>query len=539
VRLLLLALIACAPPVGAPPGVMVILQEQQAAWVRSFHPLLATGGARWPTRCGIYEPLAIYNRATGAWVPWLATDWRWEEPARRLRMRMRPGVRWSDGAPLTVQDVVTSFTLGQRHPALDGAGVWSFLQSVQAIDAETVEFTFSRPYGPGFGVLATQPIVPDHIWSALADPVTFTNENPVATGPFTEVRRFDTQIWELGRNPHYWQGPPAIEALRFPAISSNDQALLALVQGEVDWAGSFVPAVERTFEARDPHFHAWSPQLGETVFLYAALSQPPLDDPRLRLGLSQAIDRERVVRVAMHDLTVPSHPSALSEGYADWRLPDLDDRAVRYDPVAASAILDEAGYLRGPDGRRVGLDGAPLRLPILVPAGWSDWLRAAQVIHDGLSQIGVDAPVQGLDFGAWFDKVGRGDFALSLGWSVSGDTPYSFYRSLMSSATYVKPGEPAAGNWHRARIPEADALLAEFEATVDPTEQRRIMGALQRVFVDTLPAIPLFPAPAWGQYNDTRFVGFPNAADPYAPLTPNASPDPLLVLTRLQPRSAP
>ena len=65
------------------------------------------------------------------------------------------------------------------------------------------------------------------------------------------------------------------------------------------------------------------------------------------------------------------------------------------------------------------------------------------------------------------------------------------------------------------------------------------MDTLQQVFVDELPAIPLFPAPAWGQYNDTRFVGFPNAADPYAPLTPNAAPDPLLVLTRLRPRSAP
>ncbi len=100
--MLLAWFIACAPPAETPPGILVVLQEQQAAWVRNFNPLLATGGARWPTRAGIYEPLAIYNRATAAWTPWLATAWEWEatpdEGAPALRITLRDGVRWSDGA---------------------------------------------------------------------------------------------------------------------------------------------------------------------------------------------------------------------------------------------------------------------------------------------------------------------------------------------------------------------------------------------------------------------------------------------------------
>jgi peptide/nickel transport system substrate-binding protein len=535
----LLALLACAPPSEAPPGVLVVLQEQQAAWVRNFNPLLATGGARWPTRSGIYEPLAVYNRATAAWTPWLATSWDWEAgdgspPA--LRVAIREGVRWSDGAPFTAEDVAFTFRLMRTHAALDAGGVWVFLDDVTAEDDDTVRFTFARPYAPGLSVLLTQPVVPAHVWEDVADPVTWTNPDPVATGPFTEVRRFDTQVWELGRNPRYWQGEPAVEAIRFPAISSNDQALLALVQGEVDWAGSFVPAVERTYEARDPHFDDWSPALGDTVFLYTQQARAPLGDVRVRRAVSRAIDRARLVRVAMHDTTVPAHASALSDGYRDWRRDDLPDDDVRFDPDGASALLDAAGWTRGSDGRRHDADGEALTLPILVPAGWSDWVRAAQVVHDGLDAVGIDAPVQGLDFGAWFDRVGRGDFALALGWSVSGDTPYPFYRSLLGSATWMPPGEVAGSNWHRARSDAADALLARFEATVDAEEQRAAMDALQQVFVDELPAVPLFPAPAWGQANDTRFTGFPSADDPYAPLTPNAAPDPLLVLTRLRPR---
>lgn len=541
---MLLALaLACAPPASAPPGVLVVLQEQQAAWVRNFNPLLATGGARWPTRAGIYEPLAIYNRATAAWVPWLATDWAWEDEdgsgSHSLRVTLREGVRFSDGEAFGADDVVFTFDLARRFPALDSGGVWAFLTEVSAVDARTVRFRFARPYAPGFAALATQPIVPEHVWKDVASPVTWANPDPVATGPFTEVRRFDTQVWELGRNPHYWQGASEVEALRFPAISSNDQALLALVQGEVDWAGSFVPAVERTYEARDPHFHAWSPPLGETVFLYAQQTRAPLGDVRVRRALSRAVDRARVVKVAMHDMTVPSHPSALSEGYAAWRRDDLPDADVSFDTAGAGELLDAAGWRLGEDGRRHDASGELLSLPILVPAGWSDWVRAAQVVHDGLATVGIDAPVQGLDFGAWYERVGRGDFALALGWSVSGDSPYPFYRSLMGSATWVAPGEVAAANWHRARSPAADELLARFEATTDRAAQEALVDALQQVFVEELPAIPLFPAPAWGQYNDTRFVGFPNASDAYAPLTPNGAPDPLLVLTRLRPRSAP
>lgn len=542
--MLALGLLACADPVAPPqPGVMTVLQEQQAAWVRNFNPLLATGGARWPTSAGIYEPLLIYNRATGAFVPWLASAYRWTEPARVLEFTVRPGVRWSDGAPFTADDVAWTFDLLHRFPALDAAGLWSIVEGVEAPDDHTVRVRFARPYSPGLALVAHQPIVPRHVWESVPDPVAFANPDPVGTGPFTEVRRFDPQVWELGRNPHYWQaGEPAVDALRFPAVASNDQALLALIDGEVDWAGSFVPAIDRTYVRHDPgHRGYWFPAVSDTVFLYPQTTRPPLDDARVRKALSLAVDRELLVEVAMHDYAKPAHASALSDGYRGWRVDPSDpaDTWVRHDPTAAAALLDAAGYPLGADGHRHGPDGAALELPILCPAGWSDWVRAAQTIGRDLEAIGVHAPLQGLDFGTWFDRVSRGDFALSLGWSVSGPTPYPFYRALLGSGTVKPVGEPAPSNWHRYGSAAADALLAEFEATDDEAEQHRLSAALQTVFADEAPAIPLFPTPAWGEYNDARITGFPSAADPYATLSPNTVPDALLVLTRVHPRSAP
>lgn len=267
---LTLLLVACkVEPRPRPPGVLFVSVEQQSTWVRNFNPLFAGAGARWPTRAGVYECLEIFSPAVGQWTPWLATGHAWSEDRRTLRFTLRPGVRWSDGRPFTADDVAFTFQLLEQHAALDAGGVWRFVEDVRAEDAHTVAFQFSRVYIPGFAELAQQPIVPRHVWEKVADPVTFTNPQPVATGPFTEVTVFRNQVYELGRNPYYWQpGKPAVSALRFLAFPTNDQANLALVEGEVDWAGNFVPAVDRTFVARDPAHHGrWFPLYGSTVFL--------------------------------------------------------------------------------------------------------------------------------------------------------------------------------------------------------------------------------------------------------------------------------
>ncbi|MBZ0231775.1 MAG: ABC transporter substrate-binding protein, partial [Deltaproteobacteria bacterium] len=201
-------------------------------------------------------------------------------------------------------------------------------------------------------------------------------------------------------------------------------------------------------------------------------------------------------------------------------------------------LLDEAGLRRGPDGFRRLPDGSRWQVAIQVPTGWSDWVRATQVIARGLRAAGIDARMKAHDFNAWYEQVQNGEFALAIGWAEPYPTPYGYYRAMMSSATVKPVGVSAPENWHRFAAPEADALLGALEATADPGEEHRLTAELQRLFVERAPAIPLFPGPLWGAYNSTRFTGFPDAHDPYAPLSPNLSPQALLVLTRLAPRGA-
>ena len=520
------------------PGVLTVAgPEQVSTWSRNFNPLMP--GSRWPTEAGIYEPLAIRNAATGDWVPWLATQWRWEEPGRVLRFELREGVQWSDGAPLTAEDVAFTFELLRRHRALDQRGAWAFLETVEAAGPLAVRFRLARPFGPGLAVLAHQPIVPRHIWAQVADPVTFANPDPVATGPFTQVRRFDPQVYELGRNPRYWQpGRPAVEALRLPALPGNDAANLALVDGELDWAGNYVPAVERVYVRRDPvHHHYWFPPLGGTVFLYPNTTRAPLDDVRVRRALSMAVDRERLVRVAMSGYTRPTTATALPASFASWTNTVAEQRAdwLRHDPQKAAQALEEAGLRLGDDGWRTLPDGRRYEPEIAVVSGWSDWVRAAQVIARGLASVGVAARVRLLDQGAWFQRLQEGAFDLAVAWSVEGGSPYDFYRWLMDPATVQPVGAAAAGNWHRHGSAAARPLFDALERTTDEAAERALVGQLQAVFVDELPAVPLFPNPSWGEFNSQRFDGFPSERDPWAVLSPHRSPDCLLVLTALRP----
>ncbi len=525
-----------------PNGILVISQEQQASWIRNFNPLTTAAAARWPTIAGIYEPLFVYNSVKAEYVPWLGTSYNWHPNKKILRITTRDSVLWSDGQPFSAYDVAFTFNLMKKFPALDRRGVWNFLDDVVATDSQTVEFRFSRIYIPGFDEIAAQPIVPEHIWSKVDDPVTFANENPVATGPFTEVRMFKNQVFELGKNPHYWQkGIPMIDGLRFPALPSNDRANLALVFDEIDWAGNFVPAIERVFVKRDPANHKyWFPLTGSTIFLYANTAKPPFDDVKVRKALSLAIDRKFLIDVALFGYSRPAHPSALSDAYASWPKITVNhaENWVTYDPERAGELLEQAGLPLAQDGLRRFADGSVLRFEIITVSGWSDWVRAAQIMARAFRKLGIDASVRTYDFSAWFQKVLEGNFDLTLGWSYEGPTPYVFYRWLMASDTVKPIGEAAMGNWHRFGSSKADEVLKEFEQETDPEKQRQLALRLQEIFFLEAPAIPLYPNPSWAEYNTRRFIGFPSQDDPYADPSPNKFDrgECLLVLTSVRPR---
>ena len=519
---------------------LIVYQEAQISWVRNFNPLSPAGSARWPTSSGIYEPLFIYNSMTGEYVPWLGLDYTWEKGNKVLKMLIRNGVKWSDGEPFSAEDVAFTFNIKRKHRALDTRDSWGYLKEVVAISDTIVIFEFKRIYVPGFDALATQSIVAKHIWNKIDDPVKYSNPNPVGTGPFTEIIRFDSQLWELGKNPNYWQkGKPQINKLIFPTYPSNEQVTLALLSGNLDWAGAFIPAVDRVFVSKDTEHHKyWFPLTGHTTFLHTNTKDPILSDVRVRKAISYAIDRELVVKVGMYNYTEPAHVSGVSGPMSKWHSPNLNqaENWTIYDPVKAIILLVNAGFIKDETGLRYTQDGHPLEFDIIIVSGWSDWIRSAQIISQNLKNVGITAKVKTYDFGAWISRMQKGEFELAIGWAEKGTTPYALYRGMMSSE-YLQPiGEIADVNWHRFGLASADSLFRKYEQTSNQNEITEIIYELQHLFIEHAPSLPLFAEASWAECNTKYFTNFPSKENPYATLSPNYPPENLLVLVNLKRR---
>ena len=519
---------------------MTISKEQTQSWVRNFNPLAPGANARWPSVAGIYEPLFITNSIQSKVVPWLGVDYQWKKQNRVLVIKTREDVKWSDGAPFSSYDVEFTFNLKKEFPALDGTGNWKYLSSVTALDSSHVEFVFSRVYVPGFEVLSGQPIVPKHIWSNVTDPVKFTDPNPVGTGPFTEISLFTNQVWELGKNPNYWQkGKPKIEKLRFPAFLSNEQATLALLKGEVDWSGNFIPAIDRIFVDKDPiNNKYWFPKSGGSIFLYLNTTKPPFNNVEFRKAVSMAINRDLITKVAMYDYTDPAHQTAISGSFLKYRLEDnlISENWVDYSPEESIRKIKSIGFKTNNSGYFVDSNGDEIYITIGIVSGWADWIRAGQIISKNLDDIGIRSRVKTQDFGAWFNDLQKGEFSAAISWAESGPTPYPMYEGLMASKNIKPIGEPSGTNWHRFGLEEVDSLVSIFEVSSDERIKERLVDRMQELFIEFAPAIPLFADPTWGVYSTKRFKNFPSKDNPYAQISPNKTPENLFILTQVEPK---
>src|SRR5262249_54800718 len=222
---------------------VTISHAQGTTWTCGFNPANANDISL--SFGPIYEELVYVNALkSAAATPWLASKYAWSNHTKTLTFTIRPGVKWSDGKPLTAGDVLYTFQLIKKSPALDLQAVWAVLNSVTR-QGSKVTFKFKTAAVPYFYYVAGQtPILPQHIWKSVKNPVTYKDPHPVGSGPF-KMGSCSPQVIKYTKNGQYWQkGKPKISTVYYPAYTSNDPANQDLASGKDQWGSQFIPNIK-------------------------------------------------------------------------------------------------------------------------------------------------------------------------------------------------------------------------------------------------------------------------------------------------------
>lgn len=495
--------------------------EEQTSWVRNFNPF-DLAGRRQSTMDFIYEPLVIFNADdAGKPIFRLATSYKFSDDLKSITYVLRDGVKWSDGEPLTSADVKYTLELMLKNPAVDTAGVGDTIASVEAPSPSEVKINLKDVNTEFPESLADLAVVPEHIWKGVADPVAFKNENPVGSGPMTEIRRFTPQVYEQCRNPNYWDAASLhVDCLKLPQISGNDQMLALLPEGTMDWIGSFLPQIDKTFVALDPANNGYWQPPAETVAFQMnlktenAANAKAFNDLKFRRAFSLAMDRTAMVDVAGFGYPVASqHASGLPPRFEAWRNKAAEgaaDEWMAYDVDKANRILDDAGYKKADDGFRANAAGEPIKFTIIIPNGWTDWIDDAQIAAEGLRAGGLNVSVATPEYEQWQKQLLDGSFDVALNSRADGSTPFRGYYQAMSTA-FAGRITSAATRYSNPKLDEA--FNAYRKATTDE-DRRKLFDEVQVIVADDFPMIPVFNGPTWYQFSTKRFTGWVTDKEP-------------------------
>ena len=529
---------------------LVMTGSGDPAFVRNFNPYTATGLPSGQFIKGaMYEGLIVVPAGGLKPVPWLARTWKWANGNKTLTLNLAKNVKWSDGTALTSADVVYSLKggtgaqskvmdiIGYTRPdtnisSITASGKYTVVIKLKTVDSQFVSTTLN-------GAI----VVPQHVWVKVANPATFTNPHPVASGPFTTIARFTTQDYVFSKNAHYWQaGKPKIGCLEYVQATSNDSALALIQSGQVDWTHNFVANVEKAYTSKDPaHFHSFYATTAYPQSLVFDTTQYPYSLVAFRKALSQAIDRQSISKLGEYGYAPATSALGIEFLFPQW----VTDASVKaqakalatYNPTTAKKTLTDAGFTyKG--SQLLDPKGNPVKLDIHVISGWSDWVASDQIIAKNLQAIGIDSKeVLEPDWNSWYPNASSTKNPTLL-WQVGGQgSPFGFFNANFHNNSYIASGLDATntGDWEHFKSDQGTALLNQWKQTLDPKKQQAAATALEKLWLQQLPIVPLFVGPRWSTYSTRYFHCFDSPKNHFGDPIFTTFPDNLLSFTQICP----
>jgi peptide/nickel transport system substrate-binding protein len=523
--------------------------------VSNWNPLM-TGNYATGTIGLVYETLFLYDPLTDKFMPWLAESGQWTD-ALTYELKVRQGVNWSDGKPLTADDVKFTFELGQKT-ALNFSSLWSWLSSITKVDDYTLDFKFkSALYQEWDNYLYNVPMLPQHLWASkdLKDVAIGANEKPVGSGPYLYFA-YDQAKMVWAKNDNWW----AIKALSLSVApkyivdlvnTSNENSLGLVLQGQEDLNNNYLPGIS-TLLTGGYALHTYYPAApyhlaANTAWLDVNLQKKPMDDVEFRKALAYSINVADIVSRDYGNMVQAANPTGLLpvwDKYVDQNV--VKKLGISYDSAKAKQILAAAGYkdVNG-DGFVENKDKSLITLKIIVPNGWSDWMAAIQIISNSTKAVGINVQPDYPDFNGYLDARLNGTFDLAIDNQAQvSNTPWSYYHFIFYDKLADIP-TTQGGNYGRYNNQKAFDLVTQLDkiATNDLQGMKAVISKLQTIQLTDLPIIPLWYNGMWAQMSSANWTNWPSSADKdnhYLPVTWNGywNMTSILMLTQLKPAVA-
>ena len=463
------------------------------------------------------------------YAPALAESWRRSDDLRRVEVTLRDGLKFSDGQPLTSEDV--AFTLRALYDPKVNSPLYSHAMMIgdkpfeaQVTDARHLTIVFPEPvlvpenYLSNLGVLPRHALEPelqrgafDKAYGVTADP-----KSVVVSGKFTVEASAPGERVVLRRNPNYWKRDsagsplPYLETLTLEVIGDENNAVARLNQGTLHVYDRLRPADFASLRGAGAQAAARAYDLGpglysDTIWFNLnpgkrADGRPFVDpaklawfaDARFRRAVSHAIDRDSIARNVWLGLATPLH-GFVTPGNRAWAAADLP--RYEYDLERARALLREAGFqTRGTAEAPELYDarGARVAFTILAPAGTKTRVDSAAVVQEDLRKLGMEVGVAPVENAQVNERINQTyDYeAVFFGTTVTEPDPSSYADVLRSNSPlhFWHPKQPApATDWER-RI---DELTAAQAREIDPARRRELFREIQQIMAEQLPIIPI------------------------------------------------
>jgi peptide/nickel transport system substrate-binding protein len=440
----------------------------------------------------IYESLVQIN-AQFEPVPWLAESWKVSEDGLRYSFDLRKNVTWQDGERFTSEDV--AFTVNKMMPLSQLTAFSRLISSVETPDETTVIVSFSQPYAPFLKALASAAIMPKHIFTS-GDPATDpANMKPVGTGPYKLDSMRDGDQLVFSKFEGYWGKHGDVDRLVYKVMPDSNARQLAMQSDEVGFvSANYVD--QQMLDQLGDRFQTRPVLGGKAAYTgWFNTSNPQLSSPAVRHAIYQAIDRQAIVDKATYGKAdvargpIPKEFSSLITGKVDF------NKEFPYDPAAAAAALDQAGFKPNANGER-------FALTLIYQSIYSIDQNMAALMKANLADIGVTVTLTGLDPQVFAERLyKKGEFDLA----VQGFTSYEDPSIGISRLYLCNPQGVPFRNPTKYCDATVDDSFQQASMALDSSERAKSFETAERRIQADLPSMPLVVLMQSDIYNSSQW----------------------------------